>query len=188
MVKISLQLLKKKDIKLSSPYKIYKNSRKGYFSFTTEKNVKYACSFLIQESPNQFLGLDLQGQVFNLTVFIVESQMAKKSQDELVGLTISLFLNRVLNRNPNDFIAYICDNQDLKAKARFRCFQNWFKKYNKDQNKALVCGSIEGAIYAGVIMNRTNPDLEKITGFFEKELQDQLTENQDKIGEVKVIV
>lgn len=171
---------------MSSRYKIYKNTQKGYYTFTTDTNIRYCCSFVASNGENSVYGLKLNGRVFNLNVFIEGEESTKR--DAKTGATISYLMNKVINRNENSFVSYICDNKDEKAHIRQRCFRQWFTLHNIKKDKIMLCGSVDNAIYAGVILHSKNPEYNKLETFFRRELNEVLEEDQRKSGEITILI
>ncbi len=169
---------------MSSPYKIYKSTKGGYYSFKTKNEITYRCFFTQSKGDNDLLGLKLKNPVY-FFLFNKKKNNGNTAYDRLVSITVAQLLTRFFEKNPRAIIAYICENSDSKAIKRQYSFDKWFRSNNVAPKKTLIKGEISGVIYAGVIAVEGHPELKKIRTYFQQQVK-EITEAQ-KSGSVEII-
>lgn len=182
--KILGQLPKKKVLKLSSHYKIFKSTKGRYYSFKTKNGGYYQCFFTIHGNKHDLIGLKVENSVYHFS-FFKKRPKGNLPFDVKTGNTVAEILNRFFLKYPTAIICYICENNDSKAVKRQLSFEKWFESNNCEPKKTLIKGEIAGLIYAGAVMVKQHPEKTKIKNHFDKELNEILT--SQKSGSVDLI-
>lgn len=153
-----------------SPYEVWQTSE-GDFNFQTDFDVFYRISFRIEQTI-----WDDGAYEFS----IINQNQGASPNDKKVRDTIFLIIEEFFASNP-DILLYQCETGDNRQAMRDRLFLRWFKEYEHSDKFFIKVSTITAekvTNYAAVIVEKENPQLEKIIkdfddfiGFFQNKPQ-----------------
>jgi hypothetical protein len=110
-------------------YPISRINERSY-SFSTSIGCTYHCYFFDFSTVfSDYPELAPKVFGFNLELTFKPEELDKVPLDKQIAATVTTILKTFLHEKENA-VVYICDNIDLREKARFHKFTNWFKTYN----------------------------------------------------------
>jgi hypothetical protein len=110
---------------LLTPYKLESNTY-GY-TFLTDSGIYYRIA--LQDTSESFFPDCSSIKSFDISLICV-SNKDQLSFDKRIALTISNMVKQLLV--DGNVISFFCDISDNKHKARYRLFNQWFKKYGNE--------------------------------------------------------
>lgn len=100
----------------------------GYV-FNTSSGVKYFFHFIDLTELFRKLNPDLESIVLEISFFPLS--IGKKVNDPKIAKTITLAIKRIIRKNPNAIVSFVCDSSDNKHEVRSRLFKKWFNDFSK---------------------------------------------------------
>ncbi len=148
-------------INLFSPYKVW--VQEDGINFETEYGLRFAVDF--DEDPNPY---------FIAYWFNLKNKNAEKSpNDKKVAETVVCIIDEFFHQNP-EILLYMCSTSGGKQAQRSRLFLRWFNGAKQQEKYAFRSVELPGEDgfkeYIALIVERTNPQLVEILGFFEREI------------------
>ena len=145
-------------LNISSPYPVWQVGIGGY-GFKTKFGVLYRIVF----TPDQTIWED---GAYEFS--IINENSLNSPNDKDVQRTVVAIIEEFFRNNP-DILLYQCETGDNKQSARERLFFKWFSDYASDKYSIRVIKIVaEGvANYAAVIVQRDNPQIERIFNDFD---------------------
>jgi len=153
-------------INYHSPY-IVGYDGKAYI-FVTDHQITYRVDFDLDNNPF------FTAYWFNLA----NPDHLKSPNDIKIAQTIICIIEEFFNKNPN-ILLYMCSTDDGKQAQRARLFLRWFNGYEQQLKYVIKSTDVRGIgsdgkpirEYIALIVQRSHPQLNEISLFFEEELQ-----------------
>lgn len=157
--------MKKLDIKrinADSPYKVTAD-KKGRLFFVTDFEIEYMVEFDMDSNPYY------TAYLFNLT-----NLYHKRSPgDKKIPLTIICIIEEFFRQNP-DILLYMCSTEGGQQAQRARLFLRWFNGAQQREKYAIRAMEVRGEDgrdeYVAMIVQRSNPNLDKILERYDAEV------------------
>ena len=161
----------------SSPYEVWQTSE-GDFNFETDFGVLYRISFRIEQTIWEDGAYEFS---------IINQNKKSSPNDKKVRDTIFGIMEEFFNSNP-EILLYQCETGDNRQAMRDRLFLRWFNEYELSDKYFIKVSEIiaeKVANYTAVIVQKDNPNLEKIiqdfdefVGFFQNKPQQEDAEKK----------
>ena len=161
----------------SSPYEVWQTSE-GDFNFETDFGVLYRISFRIEQTIWEDGAYEFS---------IINQNKKSSPNDKKVRDTIFGIIEEFFNSNP-EILLYQCETGDNRQAMRDRLFLRWFNEYELSDKYFIKVSEIiaeKVANYTAVIVQKDNPNLEKIiqdfdefVGFFQNKPQQEDAEKK----------
>lgn len=149
------------NINLSSPYTVA--DIRGNLHFRSDNDIEYIVSF--DEDPNPYY----TAYWFNLT----NPEHTKSPGDMKIGQTVICIIEEFFRQNP-EILLYLCSTEGGQQAQRARLFLRWFNRAEQQRHYIIRTAEIKGEggdkEYVAIIAQRTNPNIDLLLQFFEKEI------------------
>lgn len=149
-------------INLRSPYTVWRQGEQLFFK--TDNLIIYNVSFDYEEVLAKYSGYWL-----NLS----NTSGLKSPNDVKISLTLAAIVEEFFTSQPHVML-YLCDSVNHQQAQRARLFLHWFTKLNSD-NRFVIHTAIvkdeEEEDYVALIVERNNPQREKVLSFFSNEIK-----------------
>ena len=149
-------------INCHAPYDVC-SDRDGAILFRTDYGVEYSVTFDDDANP-----------YFTAYWFNLSNMNARTSPgDPKVAQTVICIIEEFFRQNPN-ILLYMCSTAGGQQAQRAKLFLRWFN--GAEQKKLYVSRSMEvrgeegTTEYVAMIVQRSNPQLDKILSFFDEEI------------------
>lgn len=147
-----------------SPYIVWTEGVGKYY-FETEAGILYQ------------IGFDLEQSIWEDGAYefgIRNVSGIPSMRDVNLKRTILCIVEEFFRQNP-EILLYLCETGDGHQSARSRLFLHWFNDYEQKNRYYIKTVRIKAERidhYASIIVQRSNPSLEKIIGDFERMVSD----------------
>jgi hypothetical protein len=144
--------------------------RRSEYGFVTEHDVVYKVVFA--KEGNLFLEENelnpLTDRVYQVGFFIVGELATnfKGSKGEAIRDTIKHIIQDYLNYYPDRAVTYVCLDDEISAKARYKLFQKWFGYFEQTDIEQHAYPS--GKYPSGMLVKKTNPDYQQLVDAYQK--------------------
>jgi hypothetical protein len=166
---------------LRSHYNYSFDNLTNTYNFTTKNNILYRVAFVVDETFSAISNEDIPN-VFQLVIDKASDEIepydAKVSRtvEDIVGC----FFNNALNS-----VIYVCSDEELKAKTRFKVFDRWYKKSEYKKFIVKIDNIIQFKIsetktqklYTSFMFHQNNPNHQKLAEIYS---QMEKTLNEEK--------
>lgn len=146
-------------LNILSPYTVWQSSVHDY-GFKTEYGVLYRINFVQDKTI-------WEDGAFEFS--ILNENQRNSPNDKKVRDTIFAIIGEFFECNP-DILLYQCETGDNRQDQRDRLFLRWFNEYALSSQYYIKVSSLkveEQMNYAAIIVQRSNPELERIIKDFD---------------------
>lgn len=132
----------KEALSLPCLYKVYLDTSKHSYHFTTSGGARYEVFF--QQFNDLFIGTDIEGaDIFSVSVNKVMPGDGKR--DHEISVTVDHIVDHFF-KIKNRILLYTCDSTDGRHLTREKLFNSWYSKSNLNQRLKKLDSSLEGDV------------------------------------------
>lgn len=130
------------------------------FVFHTDQGLEYSSAFFEYTETFFQYGAPIEGLLYEFS-FGTKAPEEGLKPDPRIKETVIQLLHNFIAENPMSAVAYVCDNEDGKARSREILFQRWFREYNSQEANIISHESLQvrdnPPLKANLFIRKDNP-------------------------------
>ncbi len=130
------------------------------YVFYTDEGLEYSSAFFEYTETFFQYGPPIEGLLFEFS-FGTKVPVKGLKPDPRIKETVVQLLHNFSLENPYSAVAYVCDNEDGKARGREILFRRWFAAYNTEEGNPIHHESLQvrsnSSLTANLFIRNDNP-------------------------------